>query len=152
MDSDKDSVRFSRRGFTLVELMVSVAVLAILAAIAVPAYSRYINTSRARGAASDLVALSLVLENDLQKNALMYPAYGAGTVIPARQADRAGTMAQDFTGWAPAEGAYFTYTLSSTSTTYTVTATAQNNLRCSLTLTHENVRTATGNDCGFTRW
>jgi len=143
-------------GFTLLEMMVSVAIIAILAAIAVPSYSTYVNQSRAKGAASDLVALSLTLENDFQKT-LSYPSsYTTTTVIPASPASRTGNAATDFATWAPAEGAYYTYSVNIQSTanppTYTVTATATGNINCTLTLTNQNVRTASGSNCGFTSW
>lgn len=44
------------RGFTLIELMVTLAVLAILAALAAPSFSNLINSNRLIGAANDVVA------------------------------------------------------------------------------------------------
>jgi type IV pilus assembly protein PilE len=139
------------RGFTLLELLVTVAIVAILAAIALPSYSTYVNRTRAKGAGSDLVAMSLALENDFQKT-LVYPVYAAGTVVPALPANRTGSQINDFSTWAPAQGAYYAYSLSSTNAAYTVTATAQGNVACTLTLSSANVRTASGNNCGFTSW
>ena len=52
--------------------MIVVAIVAILAAVAMPSYDRYVKKSRARGASADLVALSLTLENQFQKT-LAYP-------------------------------------------------------------------------------
>ena len=43
-----------QKGFTLIELMIVVAIIAVLAAIAIPAYQDYIARSQAGGALSDI--------------------------------------------------------------------------------------------------
>lgn len=131
----------AQAGFTLVELMIAVVVLGILAAIAIPSYTSYVNKSRAKSGSADLAALALNMENRYQLQ-LSYPVNAAGTVATT-------TM---FPAWAPTQSAYFNYTLVSTATSYTLTATGKGSLAsCVLTLNNSNTRTAT-NACGFTTW
>ena len=51
-----------RRGFTLIELMIAVAILAIVAAIAVPAYNGYIRESRLGALRMNLDTLRIAVE------------------------------------------------------------------------------------------
>lgn len=56
------SQRRRRRGFTLIELMIAVALVAILAAVALPSYTEYIKRSSRGAAQSELVELAAVQE------------------------------------------------------------------------------------------
>ncbi|HSX51351.1 MAG TPA: prepilin-type N-terminal cleavage/methylation domain-containing protein, partial [Cellvibrio sp.] len=49
--------RSKQGAFTLIEMMITVAIVAILAAIALPAYNSYIIKSEIRTAQADLLAL-----------------------------------------------------------------------------------------------
>lgn len=49
--------RQRQTGFTLVELMIAVAVLVILATLAVPSFTTYLEKARLRGAADDVINL-----------------------------------------------------------------------------------------------
>jgi len=79
-------------GFTLVELMVAVAVFIILTVIAVPSFSTYLDKARVRGAADDVVnVLSLARQGavklDRNVSILTKPGTGADWCIGAREAD-----------------------------------------------------------------
>lgn len=59
-----------RRGFTLVEVIVTIAVLAILATIAIPNYQRFVVESRMTTQANDLLtALHLARSEAVKRNA-----------------------------------------------------------------------------------
>ena len=155
----KSTSAHAQPGFTLIELMITVAIIAILAAIALPAYGKYVKKARANNAGSDLVTLSLMMENAYQK-ALKYPMnpVTATTTATTTTADTK-TYISNQTGitWTPAEAANFNYTMSITPTTYTLTATGISGTQsngCTLTLTNTNARgmPSTTGCGGLTSW
>jgi type IV pilus assembly protein PilE len=97
----------SATGFTLIEVMITVAIVAILAAVAIPSYTDYITRSKIQEATSSLLSMRTKLEQYYQDNRTFFGACVAGTVAPP-----------------PAGLKYFTVGCSNlSSTTYTVTAT-----------------------------
>lgn len=64
-----------QRGFTLVELMVTVAVVAILAGIALPSYNAYITRSRIPAGLEALTSYAMRMEQVFQDTG----SYGAST-------------------------------------------------------------------------
>lgn len=58
----------SSRGFTLIELMVTVAIVAILAAVAIPSYTDYVTRSRIAEATSGLAAKRVRVEAYFDNN------------------------------------------------------------------------------------
>ncbi len=104
-------------GFTLIELIVTVGILAILAAIAIPAYNGYIATARQGAAESNLDPLRLAEEDYWLDNG----TYIAGNWIPGGSK----TLETGNLGWKPdGDDNKFNYqvTISGTDTT-TITVT-----------------------------
>ena len=58
----------TQKGFTLIELMIVVAIIGILAAIAMPQYSDYIKRGKAAEATSNLANLRIKMEQCFQDN------------------------------------------------------------------------------------
>lgn len=127
--------RSKQGAFTLIEMMITVAIVAILAAIALPAYNSYIIKSEIRTAQADLLALSLNFENQYQRT-LSYPV-----IDPATQAE----LEDKFKGWKPS-AKNFSYTPPvNTSDAYTLKATGTGRQAgCNITIKHTNERALSG--------
>lgn len=69
-------------GFTLIELMIVIAVIGVLATIAMPSYNEYIIRSKLSEAFSALSQMSTKLEQFYQDNRTYTGACTAGTVAP----------------------------------------------------------------------
>lgn len=125
--------RSKQGAFTLIEMMITVAIVAILAAIALPAYNSYIIKSEIRTAQSDLLALSLNFENRYQRT-LSYPTIDPNTGLT-------GT----FPSWKPA-AKNFTYSVTDNDASkYTLKATGTGRQNgCNITIKHTNERALSG--------
>lgn len=110
-------------GFTLIEVMITVAIVAILAAIALPSYVSYVRRGEMQEAVTFLNDFSVKMEQYYQDNR----AYGAigGTAC-------ANSNPPAWSNFAPGSAKYFSYACSLTSTTnnqgYVLTATGSSGL------------------------
>lgn len=98
------------KGFTLIEVMIVVAIVAILAGVAVPAYTNYITRSKISEAVATLSEMRVKMEQYFLDNRRYDGACAAGTVAPLPT------------------GKYFDYACpvgDLTATTYRITATAK---------------------------
>ena len=123
-------------GFTLIEVMIVVAIIAILSAIAVPNYSEYVLRSRLTDGISSLAGMRVKMEQYFQDN---------------RRYD--GTPAACTTGSIapPPSANHFTFNCGTpTATTYTITATGSGPLNGFVyTLNQDNTRATTAVASGW---
>jgi type IV pilus assembly protein PilE len=119
-------------GFTLLELMIVVAIIAILSAIAIPQYSQYITRSKLTDAMNGLSGYRVSMEQYYQDNRV-YACQNPGPALPtslyfsftcAVAADANGNAAQTYlvtaTGNANTPVANFVYTINQLNTRMTV--------------------------------
>jgi type IV pilus assembly protein PilE len=133
------TVRSRQHGFTLIEVMIVVAIIAILAAIAIPSYRDYITRSRVVEATSGLADARAKMEQFFQDNRA-YPAGGC-VVQPAVPSATQVQITSLQT---------FTLTCSAiTATTYTVTADGTGAMAgFTYTINQNNVKTSAFSGAG----
>lgn len=123
-------------GFTLIELMIVVAIISVLAAIAIPAYVKYVFSAKISEATAGLSSMSAKMEQYFQDNRTYVGACAANTVAPLPQAER------------------FDFTCPTlTATTYTVTATGKAGTNMSAfiySIKQDDSRTTDGLPAGWT--
>ena len=137
-------------GFTLIELMIVVAIIGFLAAIAYPSYQEQVRKTRRADCSGALASLASTMERFYTVNNT-YEGAGAGT-LPAAPA------AGLFPPSCPVDGGTATYNLTiqdATASTFEVRATptgVQANDKCgTLTLTNRGLKGITGAATGMTR-
>lgn len=72
----------AHRGFTLIELMITVAVISILAAVALPSYSAYVMRANVTDAVKGLSEMRLKMEQYFQDQRTYVGACVTGTLAP----------------------------------------------------------------------
>ncbi len=124
-------LRNGKKGFTLIELMIVVAIIGILAAIAIPNFLRFQLRARSSEGKTNIAALRTAQESFSAEfgtyrsaNQTPNPAPGATKMVFDADDDSKGGFTA--TGWSPEGRVFFVYAMASnaTGTNYTVDAQA----------------------------
>lgn len=108
------------QGFTLLELMITVAIIGIIAAIAIPAYKGYISTSHQTQCQNEVAAIKLAeSEYFLEKN-----SYFSGTGVTNLKTQSGSIYSPSTTALGTNTSSHkeCDYSVTSSSTAYTITA------------------------------
>jgi type IV pilus assembly protein PilE len=121
----------TQRGFTLIEVMITVAIVGLLTAVAVPAYTDYVVRSRLSEAFTALGGAQPAAEQ-FWSNRRTYAGFDSTTGFPAATAN-------------------FSYTLSdATTSSYTITATGTGKMTGFVyTINQSGTRATTGSPAGW---
>lgn len=129
-------------GFTLIELMIVVAIIGILAGIAYPSYLEYVARSRRADAMSSLHELAQAMERHYTVNGRYTAAGGAAPALPFSESPRDGNARYYDLSFLPDSVSANTYTLRA------VPKNAQAGDRCgTLNLTHTGLASGAQADC-----
>jgi type IV pilus assembly protein PilE len=133
-------MKYRNLGFTLIELMIAVAIIGILAAIAIPAYQGQIIKTRRSDGMSALTSVAQQLERCFSQNGKYTgcPGHGNGTSQASEE------------GW-------YSVGIVTTASTYTLTATPQNaqtsdTVCANLTLTQTGAKGISGTGTAANCW
>jgi type IV pilus assembly protein PilE len=130
------SARRRRAGFTLIELMIAIAILGILTAVALPAYQQHLRTSTRAEAQAYMMAVATRQQQFLVDTRGYVDPAQAGVAVPAKLA------AAYETEWEAPEGGMPSFTLT------LAPKGAQEKDKCgTLSISHTGAKTAAAAGC-----
>ena len=112
MPSERTAMK-KTKGFTLIELMISVAIIGILSSIAIPSYLSYLEAARSVEAQNNIATLKAAQEEFFLENNTYFTGADAAAINTASG------------GLWTVEGSDFDYAITGGGNTYTITATGE---------------------------
>ena len=102
---------FTRRGFTLLELMLVVAIIGTISAIALPVFMRYQHRSKTAEVSTNLGSLRIAEESFFTEHGVYRSADPEPALIPGPAQADFNSAASDYAalGWTPEGRVYFSY-------------------------------------------
>lgn len=118
-------IRKSKKGFTLIELMIVVAIIGILAAIAIPNFLRFQLKSKSSEGKVNIAAIRTAEESYLAEfGNYVSSAVNPATIPPPSKLPFVTGGGFDTLGWAPEGQVFFQYAVAASGSAYTVSAAA----------------------------
>ncbi len=122
-------IRKTQKGFTLIELMIVVAIIGILAAIAIPNFLKFQLKSKTSEAKVNLAAIRTAEESYLAEfgqyiDAIASPATNGGTTKQGFSDSGLAGANFDTIGWSPEGQVFFNYAVLTSGLAYTADASA----------------------------
>ena len=116
----------NRKGFTLIELMIVVAIIGILAAIAIPNFLRFQLKSKTSEGKVSLAAIRTAEESYLAEfgSYVSAPDAPVAAPLPTKQAWPAAPAGFSTIGWGPEGAVFFQYAITAATGGYTASASA----------------------------
>jgi type IV pilus assembly protein PilE len=137
------------RGFSLIELVVTMVIIAILAAIAIPSYLQYVVKANRNVAKSDLMELQQFMERN-------YTLTNSYATLPSGTAITASALPFDNSPRSGTADYAISFSAGPTASTYTLTATPnanQSDATCgALSVTNASVQTISGTGSATYCW